>query len=90
MTEYIDREALIEEIAKIKDLRTLSTKAIGEAIDRIPVTDVEPVVRCRDCKNSYFADNRVPGEQKLVCWIIDRDITPDFYCAYGLRKEVTG
>ena len=36
----IDADALIEEIAKIPDLRTLSTKTIGEAIGRMPT--IEP------------------------------------------------
>lgn len=34
--DLIDKASLIDEIVKIKDLRTLSTKTIGEAIDRTP------------------------------------------------------
>lgn len=37
----IDGDALIEEIAKIPDLRTLSTKTIGEAIGRMPTIETE-------------------------------------------------
>lgn len=37
---YISEKALIENIAKIEDLRKLSTKTIGEAISNTPTADV--------------------------------------------------
>lgn len=40
---YISEKALIENIAKIEDLRTLSTKTIGEAISNTPTADVVEV-----------------------------------------------
>lgn len=52
MDRYISEKALIENIAKIEDLRTLSTKTIGEAISNTPTADVVEVVRCKDC--AYF------------------------------------
>lgn len=48
---YIDADLLIENIVKIEDLRTLSTKTIGEAISKTPTADVVEVVRCKDCKH---------------------------------------
>lgn len=40
----IDADALIENIVETaKDLRTLSTKTIGEAIHKTPIIDAEPV-----------------------------------------------
>ena len=41
MGRRIDTDDLMEEIAKIQDLRTLSTKTIGEAIDRTPTIEPE-------------------------------------------------
>ena len=43
MARYIDADLLIKNIAKIEDLRTLSTKTIGEAISNTPTADVEEV-----------------------------------------------
>lgn len=40
MARYIDADLLIKIIAKTQDLRTLSTKTIGEAISRTPTADV--------------------------------------------------
>lgn len=46
---YISEKTLIENLAKIEDLRTLSTKTVGEAISKTPTADVVEVVRCKDC-----------------------------------------
>ena len=43
MARYIDADLLIKNIASIEDLRTLSTKTIGEAIDKTPTADVVEV-----------------------------------------------
>ena len=63
MARYIDAELLVKEIAKIEDLRTLSTKTIGEAIDRTPTADVVEVVRCRDCGsyNTHYGECTLNG-----------------------------
>ena len=45
MARYIDAELLIKSIANIGDLRTLSTKTIGEAISKTPTADVVEVKR---------------------------------------------
>ena len=47
----------------------------------------DEIVRCRDCKHCYFADNRIPSEQGYVCGRNGIDVTPDWYCADGERKE---
>ena len=44
MGRLIDTDDLIENIAAIVDLRTLSTKTIGEAIAKTPTVDAIPVV----------------------------------------------
>lgn len=44
MAKLIDADALIENIVETaKDLRTLSTKTIGEAIHKTPTVDAVPV-----------------------------------------------
>ena len=47
----IDADALIESIVEeAQDLRTLSTKTVGQAISKTPTVDTVPVIRCKDCK----------------------------------------
>lgn len=45
------------------------------------------LVMCKNCKHSYFASNRAPEEQCLVCGLNCIDITPDWFCADGERRE---
>ena len=68
MGRRIDTDDLMEEIAKIQDLRTLSTKTIGEAIDRTPTIEPERArgkwmqvpcgmnidIQCTNCNTIYF------------------------------------
>ena len=53
----------------------------------LPSADVVPVVRCKDCKHHYFADNRIPQEQRYVCEISGEIWKPDSFCSYGERRE---
>lgn len=54
MAEYIEREAAIDAIMKVY-VRTAGYKArervfeAKEAVHRLPVADVAPVVHCKDC-----------------------------------------
>jgi hypothetical protein len=56
MTEYIEREAAIDAIMKVY-VRTAGYKArervfeAKEAVHRLPVADVAPVVHCRHCRS---------------------------------------
>ena len=87
---YISEKALIENISKIKDLRTLSTKTIGEAISKTPTADVVEVVRCKDCKFAWLH----PMEDTVHCGrkrksYPNMPFKKDDFCSYGERKEVT-
>jgi len=65
---------------------------IGDTIDYFldedisPTIDAVPVVRCKDCKHWYFADNRIPSEQENVCGRNGTVVTPDWFCADGEKK----
>ena len=45
------------------------------------------IIHCRDCKHYYFADNRIPQEQRYVCDIGGEIWQPNDYCSYGERRE---
>lgn len=51
-------------------------------------TDTAEVVRCKDCKHRYYADNRVPHERTWVCeHFINEEITDNDFCSFGERRE---
>lgn len=82
---YISDKALIENIAKIEDLRTLSTKTIGEAISKTPTADVVEVVRCKDCR--MFAQNKEAFVSYCKREHKNLTVNPNDFCSYGERKE---
>jgi hypothetical protein len=83
MARYIDADLLIKNIAKIEDLRTISTKTIGQAISNTPTADVVEVVRCKDCKEFHRADKKFAQH----CRIHGAMVQEDDFCSYGERKE---
>ena len=62
---------------------------IGEYERMINVLrDVEPVVRCKDCKHYQFADNRAFGFPVKLCeWTGFEDVDDEDYCSRGERKD---
>lgn len=93
-TDYISRQDAVDAAMQYcpdddgtcskadKDIRELL-----DEIEDIPAADVVPVVRCKDCKHYYFADNRIPQEQRYVCEISGEIWKPDSFCSYGERRE---
>lgn len=82
--------------------RLISVNELRKEIDRnfdmqnlylpVHILDVaedmdEGIVRCKDCKHRYFADNRIPSEQGNVCGRNGIDVTPDWFCADGVKKD---
>lgn len=87
MVEYIDRQAAIDIVAFECGKWTGLAKEINKQLKQLPA-DVVQVVRCRNCKHCYFADNRVPDEQGWVCEINSSEpVNLNGFCSYGERKE---
>ena len=96
MAEYIEREALKERFRKRlvwlkKDVHDEYSGALLDGceydmklIDEIPATDVDPVVRCKDCCHSYNINGRRRCSHGICC---GRVVPEGFYCADGERKE---
>ena len=84
MAEYIKRESAIEAImSDPPDAHYQSWYA--EKINEIHASDVEPLVRCKDCK--YWQDNNDGYPHEECRW--GHGETPDDndFCSYGERKE---
>ena len=83
MAEYIERGAALRE-AQYAAVRGLDPVAF---VEDVPVADVAPVVRCKDCKHydmgvclKIYSDGNVHPE----AWQPRR---PDDFCSYGERKD---
>lgn len=91
MSRYIDADALIERILKLK-VATDNMYGMGiargieraeTAIQMQPTADVEEVVRCKDCKHCLTDDYTMYCERATG---LDQ-ILPDDFCSYGERRE---
>lgn len=101
MAEYIEREAAIDAIMKVY-VRTAGYKArervfeAEEAVHRLPVADVAPVVRCKDCvharkKNDY--EGAYLCDEVLICTSCEASedgwlpVWPQHFCSDGRPRE---
>lgn len=87
MAEYITKEQVIEWFRPYGHTdEGVPYYGLVTDIREMKSADVAPVVRCRDCKHSYedlggLCCSYGPCAECLV--------PPDFWCAYGERREAT-
>lgn len=85
----IDADALIKFIVEeAQDLRTLSTKTVGQAISKTPTVDAVPVIRCKDCKFSMSGIDKY-NERYILCQLHERSygVIDDGFCMWAERKS---
>ena len=77
MAEYIEREAAIAWFMPyVHAGESIEADVVISDLKGMKSADVEPVVRCRDCKHRY---------SDSWCEYVDDD--DNFYCARGERKD---
>ena len=99
MAEYIEREALLKAMSYhnyypkgkhfLKGIETAE-----EIIEHFPAADVQPVVRCKDCKHfhlDYFGEvngvNIIVAHEICDLWAEGCRTTQDTFCSNGVRKD---
>lgn len=89
MAEYIDREAMLEQIArresKMVGNKTISVDALRAFIMNRLVVDVVSVVRCKSCVNGMAYPWR--PEDRLWCPVNNRPVRTDDFCSEGVKKK---
>jgi hypothetical protein len=87
----LDREKVIKGLQEIVDDKWMKVHAdwyVSVCSDALVLLkEQEAVVRCKECKHWYFADNRRPSERENVCGRNGVVVTPDWYCADGERVK---
>lgn len=78
------RYCSLEQIAKDSYVR-IPAHICLDAIE--VMRDAIDIVHCKDCKYSYFANNRVQEEQSWVCCKNGHDVSEDWFCGDGDRGE---
>jgi len=89
--DTISRQAAIEAMAELQGraYTKAELKGISKAWKRIKqLPSAQPeIIRCRDCKHYYFADNRIPQEQRYVCDLNGDRWKSDDYCSFAERMK---
>ena len=89
MAEYIDREAMLEQIARRESLmvgdKMISIDALREFIMNRPIADVILVIRCKDCAKDGLTTCPMCWIEKHILQFINHD--PNFYCGAAERRE---
>lgn len=90
MAEYIERGAAIDAVTAVY-VRTAGYKTrervweTREAIQKLPASDVAPVVRCKDCK--YWQDNNGGYPHEECRWGHGETPEANDFCSYGEQKD---
>ena len=97
MAEYIEREAISEEIRKYY-YKNPPNFSYGEGFDRgldraqraildAPAADVAEVVRCRDCKHAWIHPCEYVYCHRDGRNAYEMTFNLDSFCSYGERKD---
>ena len=95
MAEYIDKH---EAYLLLKDLESAYIyppvkEAYAKAarrIDQMPTADVQPVVRCKDCKHRKERHYEESGEKpyiKYECKYTNYSMSDDGFCSFGAKMS---
>ena len=93
MNDVINRKNAIGAILSVGHIAELSdgdavirVSAVYYVLRNLPTAQPE-IVRCGDCKHYYFADNRIPQEQRYTCELDGDRWNPDSFCSFAERRE---
>ena len=97
MADYIKREDVLHALFN-GEHNLYSWFEIEEKLDAIPSADVQPVVRCKDCKHRPIAEDDYISEPGEIysdytcpylcddCWY-NRMPEDSWFCNHGERKD---
>lgn len=90
MAEYIEREALIEDLdaaAKHGGMGAIIAQTLQRYVMRAPAADVAPVVKCEKCRRHHWHQEPCHGKTVHTCDMLDAEVPRDFFCAFAERKD---
>lgn len=92
MAEYIDKTAtvgILEAMSRSADCECIKKRLekAAKRVGAIPVADVPPVVRCKDCKYRIYKDMGEEIGEIGGCALFNCAMTNDDFCSYGEKKD---
>lgn len=91
LTDTISRQAAIEAAIEAADEWDCGhskdrDRTIRWALLRLPSAQQE-IIHCCECKHYYYADNRIPQEQRYTCDLDGDRWSADSFCSFAERRE---
>lgn len=87
MSEYIDRQALLDAIPPTKEDKQISLcGAVADFISLVcdvPAADVAPVVRCKECE--HWGARKADGYG--FCCIWGTSVEGNAFCSSGVKED---
>lgn len=87
MSEYIDRQALLDAIPPTKEDKQISRcGAVADFISLVcdvPAADVAPVVRCKECE--HWGARKADGYG--FCCIWGTSVEGNAFCSSGVKED---
>ena len=84
--EYITRDAVLDYLTIMPiDIGFRDIDRVIDFVKELPAADVEPVVRCRDCK---YRDQSIPVHNAICTRCYEMDCRQGYgFCSMGARME---
>lgn len=87
MAEYIEREAFLDALERMKPYHQ-EADDIAEMLQNFSAADVRPVVLCKDCAHSRKGKQSLECEKHIYAWNnLNRWVNEDDFCSWGVKKE---
>ena len=83
MSEYIDRETLLDHLRKDPLFPIVKQYNVDGVIEAFPAADVRPVVTCRDCRFWTKQEASCQG----YCELLGMFPTGAWFCGNGRKAE---
>lgn len=87
MADYIRRE---DALAKAERDSNFCLVVPFDALERIPVADVAPVVRCKGCANSRVTESGIRYCKAPLGMYGAVPVEDDYFCSNGKRQDDGG
>ena len=77
----------LENLVRSNSARYHHVDDVIAAIAGQPTVDAVEVVYCKDCKSHHWEQEPFHGKTVHICSKLNAEITRDFYCGAGERKD---
>ena len=84
-SDAVSRRMVLDALHEYMDDTDYTVGHLHDVICNLPSAQPE-IIHCKDCKHYYYADNRIPQEQRFSCDLDGDRWGPDDSCSYAEKR----